>query len=69
MSDYFDAYTAAVVSQFLEENYFNWENAKMPEFNILDVKINVPNFNGNTNTNNFIANQGALSSCIINYND
>ena len=51
MSDYFDAYTAAVVSQFLEVNYFDLENVEMPEFNILDVQTNVPNSNGNTNEN------------------
>ena len=38
MSDYFDAYTKAVVSQFLEENDFDFENVQMPEFNILDVQ-------------------------------
>lgn len=51
MSDHFDAYTAAVVSKFLEENDFDLENVEMPEFNILDVQTNVPNSNGNTNEN------------------
>ena len=51
MSDHFDAYTAAVVSQILEENDFDLENMEMPEFNILDVQTNVPNSNGNTNEN------------------
>jgi hypothetical protein len=43
--------TAAVVSQFLEENDFDLENVEMPEFNILDVQTNVLNSNGNTNEN------------------
>jgi len=51
MCDHFDAYTAAVVSQFLEENDFDLENVEMPEFSILDVQTNVPNSNGNTNEN------------------
>ena len=51
MSDYFDAYMAAVVSKFLEENDFDLKNVEMPEFNILDVQTNVPNSNGNTNEN------------------
>ena len=51
MSDYFDAYTAAVVSQFLEENDFDLEYVEMPEFNILDVQTYVPNSNGSTNEN------------------
>ena len=51
MSDYFDAYTAAVVSQFLEENDFDLENIEMSEFNILDIQTNVPYSNGNTNEN------------------
>ena len=51
MSDYFDAYTAAVVSQFLERSDFDLENVEMAEFNILDVKTNVTNSNGNTNEN------------------
>ena len=49
MSDYLDTYTAAVVSQFLEEHDFDLENVKMPELNIIDVQINVPNSNGNIN--------------------
>ena len=49
MFDYFDAYTAAVVSPFLEENDFDLENVEMPEFNIL----NVPNSIGNTNENTY----------------
>jgi hypothetical protein len=37
----------------------------------MNVIVNVGSnmSNTNTNTNNVIANQGALSSCIINYND
>ena len=31
MSDYFDAYTAVVVSQFLEENDFDLENVETRE--------------------------------------
>jgi len=57
MSDYFDAYTAAVVSQFLEENDFDLENVEMPEFNIQDVQTNVPkqgNYPVCTHKNNFV---------------
>ena len=43
MSDYFDAYMEAVVSQFLEKNDFDLENVEMPEFHILYVQTNVPN--------------------------
>jgi hypothetical protein len=35
----------------------------------MNVIVNVGSNMSNTNTNNVIANQGALSSCIINYND
>ena len=53
-------------------------NTNTIQYNTIQIKYNTIQYNTNTNTNtntiqyntnNFIANQGTLSSCIINYND
>ena len=40
------------------------------KYNTIQIQYNTIQYNTiQYNTNNFIANQGTLSSCIINYND